>query len=117
MVEGGSLIVAGACPSSLPLLCAAAFAYGLVIPLTFGCARTIWQLEVPAELQGRIAALRNAIVVPAIPLGYAIATPLAGVLGSAPVIVWMGILTCAAALATYGWPPYRRLDLIRSSSS
>jgi len=116
LVEGGALIAGGASPS-VPVLTAAAFFYGLVIPLTFGCARTIWQLAAPAELQGRIAALRNAIVVPAIPLGYAVATPLAGALGAAPVIVWMGILTAATALAAYGFGPYRQLELVRSTPS
>jgi DHA3 family macrolide efflux protein-like MFS transporter len=109
LVEGGSLIAAGALPS-LPSLCVAAFGYGVVIPLTFGCARIIWQVKVPGELQGRVSALRNGIVVLAIPLGYAVASPLASVAGAAPVIVAMGVLTCTAALVAYGFGPYRNIE-------
>jgi len=122
LVEGSALVLGGARPS-LPPMVVAAFFYGLVIPLTFGCARTLWQEEVPAELQGRVAALRNAVVMLAIPVGYAVAAPLAALterglgagVGRATglVVVAMGALTWAAALGVQAFRPYRRLDAAR----
>jgi MFS family permease len=109
LVEGGSLVLGGARPS-LAVLCVAAFAYGLVIPLTFGCARIIWQVKVPHAMQGRVAALRNAIVMLAIPVGYAAAIPLAHVLAPARVVVLMGLVTCATAVAVFAFVPYRRIE-------
>jgi MFS family permease len=109
LVEGGALIAAGA-STTLAGRCAAAFAYGVVIPLTFGCARVIWQLHIPHELQGRVAALRNAIVIAAIPIGYAAAAPIAYVLGPHLAIVAMGAVTWAAAVATFLFAPYRNVE-------
>jgi MFS family permease len=111
LVEGGSLVLAGL-RSTFSALCAAAFVYGLVIPLTFGCARTIWQLIVPAGYQGRVAALRNATIMFAIPIGYAAATPMAHVLALPQLVIAMGLVTWLAALGTYAFRPYRRLDQV-----
>ncbi len=108
-VEGGSLVLAGVAPD-LATLHVAAFAYGVVIPLTFGCARPIWQLAVPLELQGRVSALRNAIVMLAIPLGYAIAPAAITAFGHAGAILVMGIVTWVAAIAAFAYRPYRALD-------
>jgi MFS family permease len=109
LVEGGSLVIAGSHPT-FRVLCVAGFAYGVVIPLTFGCARTIWQLAIPAPLQGRVAALRNAVVTIAIPIGYAAATPLAAVLALPVLVLAMGVVTWFAAIATFAFRPYRDLD-------
>lgn len=133
LVEGGALVLGGARPS-VALLVVAALAYGVVIPLTFGCARYVWQVKVPHELQGRVAALRNAIVVLAIPIGYAVAAPLAmlgerllapdgalassaGALigvgagrGTALVVILMGVITMASAAVVFGYPRYRHLE-------
>jgi hypothetical protein len=109
LVEGGSLVLAGAAPR-FGVLCAAAFAYGLVIPLTFGCARTIWQIVIPATAQGRVAALRNTTVTVAIPIGYAAALGLAHVLTLPALVIAMGIVTWLAAIATFAFTPYRELD-------
>ena len=109
LVEGGSLVFAGAHPT-FAMLCVAAFAYGLVIPLTFGCARMIWQLVIPTGLQGRVAALRNATVTLAIPLGYAAATPLAHLLALPSLVIAMGVVTWLAAIATFALPRYRALE-------
>jgi hypothetical protein len=108
LVEGSSLMVAGA--STFPALWAAAFAYGLVIPLTFGCARTIWQIKIPLALQGRVAALRNALVMLAIPIGYGVAGLLSSWVDPRHTIVAMGIVTCAAAAGAFAFGPYRRLE-------
>ena len=109
LAEGGSLVVAGTHPT-FGVLCVAAFAYGAVIPLTFGCARTIWQLAIPAELQGRVAALRNATVMIAIPIGYAAAAPLASVLALPDLVIAMGVLTWISAIGAFAFRPYRALD-------
>lgn len=108
LIEGGSLVVAGAHPQ-FGILVAAAFAYGLVIPLTFACARTLWQVTLPADIQGRVSALRNAAVMIAIPVGYAAAIPLASVFALHVLITLMGLVTCAAAVAAYTFRPYREL--------
>ncbi|MBS1120582.1 MAG: major facilitator superfamily 1 [Deltaproteobacteria bacterium] len=109
LVEGGALMLGGAQPTLAPL-CVAAFAYGTVIPLTFGCARVIWQVKVPPEMQGRVTALRNAIVMLAIPIGYVAAIPLARVLAPAHAVIAMGLVTCATAIGWFGFAPYRHIE-------
>jgi MFS family permease len=110
LVEGAALVAAGA-STGLAGRCAAAFAYGVVIPLTFGCARIVWQTAIPGELQGRVTALRNALVMVAIPLGYAAASPIHHVLAPRFAIVAMGGLTWLAALGAFTFAPYRRVEL------
>ncbi|HWO20127.1 MAG TPA: MFS transporter [Kofleriaceae bacterium] len=109
LVEGLALVAAGLAPS-LAALCAAGFVYGAVIPPTFACARFVWQVKVPIDLQGRVSALRNVTLLCAVPIGYALAPPLATRLGTAPAIAAMGAVTAAAAAVAYAFAPYRRLE-------
>jgi MFS transporter, DHA3 family, macrolide efflux protein len=109
VAEGIALIAAGLAPS-LEALCAAGFAYGAVIPPTFACARFVWQVKVPADLQGRVSALRNVTLLCAVPIGYAIAAPIAALLGTAPAIAAAGAVTAAAAALAYAFAPYRRIE-------
>jgi MFS transporter, DHA3 family, macrolide efflux protein len=109
LLEAGALAAAGVAPS-LPALCAAGFVYGAVIPPTFACARYVWQVKVPIELQGRVSALRNVMIMLAVPAGYAAAVPLSRVLDPAHVILTMGAVTAGAAAAAFAFEPYRRVE-------
>jgi len=108
LVEASALAAAGLAAGLLGR-CAAAFAYGVVIPLTFGCARVVWQRLIPYELQGRVAALRNAVLMLAIPIGYAAAPAFVYILAPHVVLVAMAVVTAAAALAAFAYPRYREM--------
>lgn len=134
LIEGSSLVLCAARPWMVPLYLGA-FAYGCVIPLTFSSARVLWQVLVPPDLQGRVTALRSSFVMLAIPVGYAVAVPMAGyaeavlagegaashllsrLLGAGPgrgmalVVVCMGLVTCLGAIMAYLFRPYRLMEM------
>lgn len=73
---GLALAVAGLAPSA-PLLGGALFVMMLGFPFINACSQTIWQSKVPADIQGRVFAVRRMIAQSTAPLGYLVAGPLA----------------------------------------
>lgn len=55
---------------SIPVWCTGAFLTAIFIPMLVGGEYTLWQQNVPPELQGRIFALRNMLAQLAMPAGY-----------------------------------------------
>ena len=60
-----------------PLMAGAVFLYYVVQPVINGSDEVIWQTKVPADLQGRVFALRRSFEWGSSPLAYAISGPLA----------------------------------------
>jgi MFS family permease len=73
---GLSLMATGVRPS-IPLIMVAVFMTMLWIPLVNAWSRSIWQVKVAPDLQGRIFATRMAIAWSTTPIGYLLAGPLA----------------------------------------
>ncbi|GLF92742.1 MFS transporter [Streptomyces yaizuensis] len=109
-VLAGALL-AGACMAAMGLLrheyalYAASFLYGASVPLLNASSQTIWQAQVPVELQGRVFSLRRMIAWGLTPFSIVLSVPLAEAL-AAPVVdrvgavagVWGAGLTGALGL-------------------
>ncbi len=73
---GLAMAVAGLRPS-IPLIAGGMAAYSLLMPVMAGCSQAIWQVKVPADLQGRVFAVRRAIAWSFTPVAFLVAGPLA----------------------------------------
>jgi predicted MFS family arabinose efflux permease len=80
MVAGGfgGLLLMGL-GRSFPVWAAASFIGQFLIPIVNGSNQALWQSKVPPDLQGRVFAVRRVIAQISIPVGTAIAGPLADV--------------------------------------
>ncbi|HEU5182480.1 MAG TPA: MFS transporter [Candidatus Polarisedimenticolia bacterium] len=132
---GGLAVIAAGVTASVPLLAAAAFLFLFFMPVTAGSSQVIWQRVVPADLQGRVFAVRTTIAMSAMPLASLAAGPLADrlaepamapggrlagwlgpLIGTGPgrgialILIVAGSLSIVAALAALFYPPLRRLD-------
>jgi len=72
----GAFVAIGVQPN-LALVAAGVFAAHLTLPIIEACGQAIWQAAVPAELQGRVFAIRQAIERAVVPLAFVLAGPLA----------------------------------------
>ena len=111
---------------NLILVAGGVFVAHVTLPVIGACGQAIWQAAVPAELQGRVFAIRQAIERAAIPVAYVLAGPLlygifrpalapggaasgvAGLLGARPdggialMFVLMGLIQIVVAVAAIG---------------
>ena len=76
LVSGFAFVAMGIAPNVI-LVAGGAFVAHVTLPVIGGCGQAIWQAAVPAELQGRVFAIRQAIERAVIPLAYLLAGPLA----------------------------------------
>lgn len=78
---GCGVILSGLRPS-VPLIAAGAFCLYFFIPLVNGCSQAIWLSKTPADVQGRVFAIRMMVSLSTSPVAYLLAGPLAdGVFG------------------------------------
>jgi hypothetical protein len=75
LVSGFAFVAIGARPN-LALVCGGVFVAHMTLPVIGGCGQAIWQAAVPAEMQGRVFAIRQAIERAVLPLAYVLAGPL-----------------------------------------
>jgi hypothetical protein len=73
----GLVLLSAALRPSLPLVVVAGFAYSLTLPPLYAASQTLWQVRVPAELQGRAFAVRRVVAWSALPLAYLVSGRLA----------------------------------------
>jgi MFS family permease len=76
LVSGFAFVAMGARPS-LVLVAVGVFVAHMTLPVIGGCGQAIWQAAVPAELQGRVFAIRQAVERAAVPIAFVLAGPLA----------------------------------------
>jgi hypothetical protein len=95
------------------------FGFWFTLAVSNGCYTMLIQVKVPHHLHGRVFALNQMVAFAAMPVGFALAGPLAdGVFepwlgpgrGIALLMVVLGELTVLANLAGFGHPRLRRLD-------
>lgn len=135
LLEGVLLVVLGTSKPSVILAAVGAFGVLFTFPITGACNQTLWQRQVPLELQGRVFALRtmaSRLVISAAsplagPLADAVFEPLmardgalAPVLGAwmgtgpgrgtALLIACLGLLTMLFALLGFSSSALRRLE-------
>lgn len=75
-LSGVCLLAGGLAPSAW-LIGAAAFLFSIGTPIIAGCSQAIWQVKVPAEVQGRVFATRSLIAMSSLPLAFLLTGPLA----------------------------------------
>lgn len=73
----GLVLFLGVWRLSVPLIGAAAFLFSVCAISNFVLSQTIWQTEIPQEIQGRAFAIRRLIVWSTLPVAYFAAGPLA----------------------------------------
>jgi MFS transporter, DHA3 family, macrolide efflux protein len=74
---GGVCIVFAGVRPSVVVFFFTAFFYFFGEPLINGSSQAIWQSKIPADIQGRVFAVRRAIAMISLPLAYVVAGPLA----------------------------------------
>lgn len=135
LIQGAAFIVYGITTSIL-LITAAAFAYGLCLTVIRASNQTLWQRKIPSELLGRVTAFRAAATGIPYPVAYVTAGILvdsffepavlsggwisdvaATVVGAGPgrgtalLMVVSGVLTVVFCAAAFLYPRLRRLDV------
>lgn len=75
-IAAAALVAGGLRPDPW-LVGAAAFVYMAAFPLMNGCSQAIWSAKVPAEVQGRVFAVRRAVAWSTTPVAFFLAGPLA----------------------------------------
>jgi hypothetical protein len=123
---------------SLPVWIGAGFAAAFIIPLIVTSDRTIWQLKVEPDVQGRVFAVKGMLQQSLKPIGYLLAGPLAdqvfepammpggalapvfgGLVGTGPgagmglMFICTALMGTAISLSGYLIPAVRRLDGLR----
>ncbi|HEX6292698.1 MAG TPA: MFS transporter [Herpetosiphonaceae bacterium] len=131
---GFSLLLAGLQASPV-LIGIASFTCMFCIPFINGCSQAIWQMKVPAEVQGRVFATRLMISWSCAPLAYVLAGPLSdqvfeplmandgalagsigAIIGSGPgrgvglLFVLIGMIAMLTAAGGYLYRPLRRVE-------
>jgi MFS transporter, DHA3 family, macrolide efflux protein len=118
-------------PLSVAALSASFFILMLSSPIVNACSQAIWQRKTPADVQGKVFAVRRMIAWFMTPLAFALAGPLADkvfepnhhpaawlqpLVGIEPgaglrsMFVLAGVLTLIASLAIYVLPRFRRVE-------
>lgn len=75
LLQGAILTLGGLRPSAT-LIAAVGFLFLSGMPVIMGCGSAIWQSKVPADLQGRVFAVRQMLGISTVPLAYGLAAPL-----------------------------------------
>lgn len=75
-LQGISLVAGGLRPNVVSIT-AAGFVFFLAMPVLLGTSQALWQSKVPADLQGRVFAMRRMVAWSTVPLAFVIAGPLA----------------------------------------
>lgn len=129
-----SLVLLGLFPS-IPIFFIAGFGCFLSVPFISGANQAIWQAKVPAQIQGRVFAMRRVIAWSTRPLAYLAAGPLADkmfepllqpggplagnvgrVIGVGPghgialLFLVLGLILLAVTAASYGYPRLRLVE-------
>lgn len=72
LLIGAGLVGAGLRPSA-PLVAASLFALFFAVPVAIGCSQAVWQVKVPAAVQGRVFATRTMIASSSVPVAFLLA--------------------------------------------
>jgi MFS family permease len=130
LLFGVFVTLTGVRPSAV-LVTAAAFCMYFCIPLVNGCSQAIWLSKTPADVQGRVFAIRWVVGLSTTPLAYVLAGPLADRFfvplvdnnawlfklvgegagrGIGLMFIVAGLLTAAVQLTAYLYPRLRRVE-------
>ena len=108
---GGAVLALGLAPSSGTLLALAAmFLVGVMAPLINGSAQAILQATVRPDFQGRVFTLMGSLSGAMIPVGLALAAPVADLLGVRAWYVASGVICAAMGILGFLLPALLRIE-------
>jgi DHA3 family macrolide efflux protein-like MFS transporter len=117
-LNGAGLAVLGLAPANaFPLAVGAMFFAWFMNPIANGALFAVLQTIVPAEMQGRVFTLLQSAAGAMIPLGLAIAGPLADVLSVQTWFLVAGVTMAIMGLGALFVPAITRLDDVATSKS
>jgi MFS transporter, DHA3 family, macrolide efflux protein len=111
VLVGAALAVAGAYPTLPVFLVSSFIAYGGV-QLGGAVAQGFWLRSIEPAMQGRVLALRRMIPFSTLPLGYALAGPIADQIGVATAYLGAGMGYALVAVVALAHPAVRGLDAV-----
>lgn len=131
----GVMILAAGSSTKMEVIMMATFFAFLLVPIINGLGEAVWQEKIPADLQGRVFSIRNALVMCMSPAAYLLAGPLAdqvfepllrpeGALASSVgsfigtgagrgiglIFILMGSMAVLASAAGWFYPPLRSVE-------
>lgn len=145
-IAAGMAFILGGATTAITGIMLAAFVTFAAVPVINSSSEAIWQARIPADIQGRVFAMRGAIAMSMSPLAFLLAGPLAdrvfeplmaesgplaaslgALIGSGPgrgiglLFIVMGSLAILAALTAWSYPPLMRVEaethLVRHSEA
>ena len=117
-LNGAGLAVIGLVPAdAYPLAVGAMFFAWFMNPIANGALVAVLQTIVPAEMQGRVFTLLHSAAAAMVPLGLAIAGPLAEVLSVQTWFLVAGVTIAVMGIAALFVPAITRLDDVAASKS
>lgn len=115
-ISAGVFLAAHGLWANLWFLSAAGFLFFINLPIVNASQDAIWQTKVPPALQGRCFAIQRLLSEAAMPVGYALAGPLADHAfggrgrGLATIFILAGSVMAVAGAAAYGASAIRNID-------
>lgn len=106
----GNTLVGVAPAQAILLAVAGMFLFGFTLPIMNGSLMAILQATIPPEIQGRVLTLMMSMTSLMIPVGLAVAGPVADALNPQIWYVVGGITTTAMALGGFFVPALRRIE-------
>ncbi len=111
---GLGVVIVGVAPASMfPLAVGGMLMGGIMSSLTNGPIMAIFQANVAPELQGRVFTLMGSMTAGMMPLGLAVAGPLADVIGVRTWFIGAGLLAVAIAFVAFCIPALMNLEAHR----
>ena len=110
MMAAGVMHALSGVAGTLVLTCVALGVYGLMVPMISAHSLSIWQSQVPPELQGRVFSVRRVIAQCTTPLSVAAAGLIAAFAAPGAVLFWAGLGIVALCTVQLLNPILRRVD-------
>ncbi len=110
MVLAGAAQALSGVAGTVVFTAAAIAFFGIMTPIMNAHSQSIWQAQVPSELQGRVFSVRRLIAQFTVPVGTAIVGLLAARFAPGSVLLWAGLLMVAVSALQLLNPAMRRVE-------
>ena len=110
MVLAGMAQALSGVAGTVVLTAAAIALFGIMTPIMNAHSQSIWQAQVPSELQGRVFSVRRLIAQFTVPLGTALVGLLAARFAPGSVLLWAGLVMAAVSALQLLNPAMRRIE-------
>ncbi|ANE44479.1 MFS transporter [Deinococcus puniceus] len=110
MVLAGAAQALSGIAGTVVFTAAAIAFFGIMTPIMNAHSQSIWQAQVPSELQGRVFSVRRLIAQFTVPVGTAISGVLAARYAPGSVLLWAGLAMTAVSALQLLNPVMRRVE-------